>query len=174
MLAQEIVSIIERLRSIHIEQGQLLERLAELEQEQANKSSSSAVAPAWASLTNTDSEGSDNTLPTVPVETALQSVPAEVPSAPVAECQRQPAQDRIITRVVQQVPYTGDFKIGNKVRITNRIDKKSGPVTAKDRTGVIVRITLYRVHIRNQFGEVLQRDPKNIELIERPKYGGQR
>ena len=53
--------------------------------------------------------------------------PPTVSSIPLAECRQsisQSVQDNIDTRIVQQVPYTGNFKIGNTVQVTNKIDKK--------------------------------------------------
>lgn len=55
------------------------------------------------------------------------------------------------------------YRIGDRVRITNRIDTNFGrPHNERDRTGVVTKITAKRVFLRTDNNNVTSRSPNNL------------
>lgn len=72
--------------------------------------------------------------------------------------------DNIPQPRIHQVRRDG-YRVGDRVRITNRIDTSFGrPHNEKDRTGIVTKITAKRVFLRTDNNNITSRSPNNLIL----------
>ena len=119
MTADCIRRVIKNFERLQIVQEEIVANLCQLEQDIASSEpNQTTLPPAWLSLK---------------LNTSASTVqqPSIIPCKPVTVTASS-TQNPSMVSVVQQVPYMGNFEIGDRVRVTNCINKKSGKVTERD------------------------------------------